>query len=187
MAETRQLPDEVARFALDCTYEICALLQAIVDNAPHEFAEDQRPLVIRGLAMRAAKLNDFTMAALGDDMSHDPAELRRRQRDVFGAPLSGDPEAGRPSEPSAPQPVLPAREPAAPAVSDAAGRAYFIVSRAGVSIDASDVALQAMRDHVDAIDRADVRVAFLAVEACSNKMAKALRDAEAELERAGHG
>lgn len=182
----RTITEARADLAQEALYEI-SLISQQVRRILADLNDTEAELVPRGMLARIEELSRAVSAVVTPKMDD------RTDADLTDVVYCGNPpahlakaEATEPA-PSAPHAVLPASKRAAPGVSDAASRAYFIVSRAGVVTDAADVALQAMRDHVDAIDRADVRVAFLAVEACADKMAEALKDAEAELERAGHG
>jgi hypothetical protein len=87
------IPEEGVRLALECTYEISALMQAIIEHCPQEYGEDTRPLVVRGLAQRAFRLNDIAMGLLNDDAALTPAEMNRRSLEVFGWPLDRRDEA----------------------------------------------------------------------------------------------
>ena len=79
-----ELADEARSLALECTWEIAALLQELVVQCPLMYGEDQRPLVVRGLALRAAFLNGRVMAVLGDDAANTPKEIRRLAMKVRG-------------------------------------------------------------------------------------------------------
>jgi hypothetical protein len=82
------IPEEGVRLALECTYEISALVQAIIEQVPHEFAEDSRPLVVRGLAQRMHRLNDITMGLLNDEAALLPDQLHRHRMEVLGWPVN---------------------------------------------------------------------------------------------------
>ena len=65
---------------LEAVYEIAALMQTIVQMSPLTDATDQRPLVVRGLALRAHQLNSVLMSILSEDdlADDDIGSLRRK-------------------------------------------------------------------------------------------------------------
>lgn len=78
-----ELAEEVRVLALEATWEIAALLQELVVQCPLIYGEDQRPLVVRGLALRAAFLNNKVMSALDDDVG-TPELIRRMSEQIRG-------------------------------------------------------------------------------------------------------
>lgn len=159
-----------AALASDALYEITLISQQ-VRQILGRLNDDAEPLG-RGMLARVQALSE-AVSAIITPQADSRTDAQLTETIYCGNP---PPNASPPAPPKTPQPS-----------GSAGSRAYYIVARAHQYIDASDLALQAIREHVDAIDRADVRVAFLAVEACADKMAEALKDAEAELEEGGHG
>ena len=58
------IPGHLAMLGREATYEIAALAQAIVEHYGQVTGEDQRPLVIRGMALRIHELNSHVMSLL---------------------------------------------------------------------------------------------------------------------------
>lgn len=84
MADRLVMTPAVRAMALEAVWEIAALMQALVEHHGHIVdVENQEPLVIRGLALRAAEPNSTVMAALDDDLL-DERDLQRRQKRVIG-------------------------------------------------------------------------------------------------------
>lgn len=61
------LNDERRLAALECSWELEALIKAISDVTTEAVEDIQSRLLLRGLAARANQLNSALMAALGDD------------------------------------------------------------------------------------------------------------------------
>ena len=72
-AETPSSPLVPGRdVGLQATWEIAALMQALVNLYPAPGTEDQRPFVLRGLALRASKLNSVVMSIFDDEWDDGP-------------------------------------------------------------------------------------------------------------------
>lgn len=79
------IPGPVARLAREATYEIAALTQALAEHYGQVTDEDQRPLVVRGMALRVHQLNSQVMSILDSPKLHArPADLRSLSWTVLG-------------------------------------------------------------------------------------------------------
>ena len=77
MAEAVTIPAPVAQLAREATYEIAALMQALAEHYGQVTGEDQRPLVVRGMALRAHQLSMQVMSVLDSPQLHArPEDLR---------------------------------------------------------------------------------------------------------------
>ena len=84
-AAAADIPGPVARLAREATYEIAALTQALAEHYGQVTGEDQRPLVVRGMALRAHQLNMQLMSILDSPKLHArPADLRSLSWAVLG-------------------------------------------------------------------------------------------------------
>lgn len=74
------IPKSLLEVALEATFEIEGLLQSLAHHLPLPSTEPEL-YVIRGMALRAAQLNEAVMSALGDAEACDVEEIERK---VFG-------------------------------------------------------------------------------------------------------
>ena len=76
------LPGHLAALGREATYEIAALAQAIVEHYGQLTGEDQRPLVVRGMALRIHELNGHVMSLLDvpEEFASGPNGRQMRQR-----------------------------------------------------------------------------------------------------------
>lgn len=89
-ADRIQVPADLARLALEATWEIAALTQAIVEHYGQLRDEDQRPLVVRGMALRVHDLNNRVMSILDEpEELAGGSDARELQRVILGEAAAG--------------------------------------------------------------------------------------------------